>query len=248
MKTFDKNNWYIEEKNLTDEQYRKVCQYLVDNHRNWEEGFERIERVAGGTPKKYYDDVGFFDVTGVVDGKYSVDDLDLPVDEFKDCTKITYEEFEEYLLEGWIDWQGGECPVEPDVHVDVMFSHSFHRFHNFFAGDLRWLHLDDGSDIVKYRLHKPSKSCSEPSNTDAPVSTEKPLESISERLVSIQKELLDIIKDVGCDIAIYNDQIAIDLGEDFYDKEFTWCGGRHSVEDLQKLLDGVKMIKEFEDK
>ena len=246
MKTFD--NWYIEEKELTDEQFVNVCEYLVENYEN-REGYDRVARVAEGTHDRLFC-VGVFDVTGVIDGEYFVDDL--PSDDFENCTKITYEEFEQYLLngseddEGWIEWNGGDCPVPEDTIVTCNCKGGYGYTDN--AGFLTWDWIGSPTDIIKYRLHKPSEDSSESPNTNTKTSPEKPLESISKRLVSIQKDLLEVIKEVGCNITVYNDEITINLEDDYGDKEFTWRDDRHSVEDLQKLLEGVKLIKEFEGK
>jgi hypothetical protein len=53
----------------------------------------------------------------------------------------------------FIDWQGGECPVDPDTIVQVRLSgndgYCIRR-----AGDLRWCHTNFSGDIVEYRVVK----------------------------------------------------------------------------------------------
>lgn len=72
--------------------------------------------------------------------------------------KVTKEEFEAALAknDGWIEWGGGECPVERGCVVDykvqgcegVLCGNSHH---------LRWSHDADwqSGNIIAYRLHKP---------------------------------------------------------------------------------------------
>ena len=61
--------------------------------------------------------------------------------------------------EGWIDWHGGECPVDSDAIVEVKCRHpSSNQFNNDRAGDFYWSHDGLGYDIIAYRLQKPTKS------------------------------------------------------------------------------------------
>lgn len=56
--------------------------------------------------------------------------------------------------DGWIDWAGGECPVDRELPVAVKFrdgdSEEGHQ-----AGSYRWNHRDGNGDILAYRLHQP---------------------------------------------------------------------------------------------
>lgn len=58
--------------------------------------------------------------------------------------------------DGWIEWNGGECPAPKEVLVVVkmrdgeLWSGGDPRP----AGRLGWGHVDDISDIIAYRLHK----------------------------------------------------------------------------------------------
>lgn len=55
--------------------------------------------------------------------------------------------------QGWIKWQGGDCPVAPGVFVDI-------KFRGGGGGQERraiswdWSHHDHPGDIVEYRLVK----------------------------------------------------------------------------------------------
>lgn len=54
--------------------------------------------------------------------------------------------------DGWIEWNGGECPVDGDSVIDVKLSDG----DEFFGVDADWdWHQGSGCDIVAYRLHKP---------------------------------------------------------------------------------------------
>lgn len=58
--------------------------------------------------------------------------------------------------DGWIQWAGGECPVDSDAIVEVKYRHpSSHQFNNDRAGDFYWPHDGLGYDIIAYRLQQP---------------------------------------------------------------------------------------------
>ena len=71
---------------------------------------------------------------------------------------ITREQYESALAasEGWIDWHGGECPVDSDAIVEVKYRKpNPYQFNNDRAGDYIWLHTGSGGDIIAYRLQQP---------------------------------------------------------------------------------------------
>jgi hypothetical protein len=58
----------------------------------------------------------------------------------------------------WITWEGGECPVEPDVEVVVTFRSLTFGVKRRVAGKMDWgrfggAHL--GTDIIAYRIIQP---------------------------------------------------------------------------------------------
>ena len=54
---------------------------------------------------------------------------------------------------GWIDWHGGECPVDSDAIVEVKFRKPCPlHFSNDRAGDFAWSHTGSIDDIIAYRL------------------------------------------------------------------------------------------------
>lgn len=74
-------------------------------------------------------------------------------------TPLTMENIDESALaaknEGWINWNGGGCPVDNDALVDVKFSDSVVSDIAYRAGNYRWTHKNNRDDIIAYRLHKP---------------------------------------------------------------------------------------------
>lgn len=71
---------------------------------------------------------------------------------------ITCEQYEAALeaSEGWIEWGGGECPVDSYAIVEVKFRwHNQHQYRNDRAGDFDWAHAGRNSDIIAYRLQQP---------------------------------------------------------------------------------------------
>ncbi|MGL5391723.1 MAG: hypothetical protein ACRDA8_10215, partial [Shewanella sp.] len=55
--------------------------------------------------------------------------------------------------DGWIEWEGGECPVGGGVVVDLKWSDGFEP-KAAKPEVFRWQHLDSHANIIAYRLHK----------------------------------------------------------------------------------------------
>ena len=70
--------------------------------------------------------------------------------------ELTKEQYESALAAsgGWIEWGGGECPVEEGALVDVRFRDGDDGI-NIEANNLYWFHKNWSADIIAYRLHKP---------------------------------------------------------------------------------------------
>lgn len=72
---------------------------------------------------------------------------------------ITREQYEAALAaknEGWIDWGGGECPVDGDAIVDVKLKSGVQITDGeTSAAAYYWDHMNQRGDIIAYRLHKP---------------------------------------------------------------------------------------------
>lgn len=59
---------------------------------------------------------------------------------------------------GWIQWSGGECPVDSDAIVEVKYrSPKPYQYNNYNdrAGDFDWEHIGSNADIIAYRLQQP---------------------------------------------------------------------------------------------
>lgn len=57
---------------------------------------------------------------------------------------------------GWIDWHGGECPVDSDTIVEVKYRKpNPYQLNNDRAGDFEWEHDGIDGDIIAYRLQQP---------------------------------------------------------------------------------------------
>ena len=62
--------------------------------------------------------------------------------------------------DGWIEWNGGECPVDGNEIIDIRYPESREEF-GAKAKFRRWNHARNKGDIIAYRLHKPEKSLEE---------------------------------------------------------------------------------------
>lgn len=98
--------------------------------------------------------------TGLILNELAIDHRKLG----KSGEKITRAQYEAALAaskavvghNGWIEWHGGECPVDSDAIVEVKFQwHNQHQYNNDRAGDFDWAHTGSNCDIIAYRLHKP---------------------------------------------------------------------------------------------
>lgn len=74
---------------------------------------------------------------------------------------ITREQYESALAaknDGWIDWGGGKHPpVSTNTVVDVKLEKGYVQS-GYPAGEYSWEHIWQGSNIIAYRLHQPTKS------------------------------------------------------------------------------------------
>jgi hypothetical protein len=56
-------------------------------------------------------------------------------------------------MSDWIEWKANQCPVFPDVKVDVKIR-SGKILEDFPAGNLGWGYQGDRTDIVAYRIRE----------------------------------------------------------------------------------------------
>lgn len=55
--------------------------------------------------------------------------------------------------DGWIEWSGGECPVDPCAIVEIRMLSSETEVQH--AHQYRWDHKGYGGDIIAYRVVRP---------------------------------------------------------------------------------------------
>lgn len=90
------------------------------------------------------------------------DDLALAISQVKNALSESHQTGK--TEDGWIEWNGGECPVDRNATVYVRFRSSADTDEDDAcrAGDLRWHHAKDDNqvavayDIIAYRLVTPS--------------------------------------------------------------------------------------------
>lgn len=135
----------------------KLIDILVEElpkNGGWPDGIEKLEQ---------YPDGSLFCGT-----KYKSDFKFPIVDDYGD-DEVTRAEYEAALAvknEGWIEWGGGECPVNPSEMVDVIFGHGGRMSTNI-ADCWRWNHGGTDSDIIAYRLHKPQEAAQPKADEEA---------------------------------------------------------------------------------
>lgn len=59
--------------------------------------------------------------------------------------------------DGWIEWKGGECPVDVDALVCCKLRSGKVSITAYHAGILSWRHNGNAADIIAYRLHEKEK-------------------------------------------------------------------------------------------
>lgn len=69
--------------------------------------------------------------------------------------------------DGWIEWSGGECPVDGDCIVSYKMRDAATFKRGEPAREVRWAHNGAATDIIAYRMHKPEQSTVESRLADA---------------------------------------------------------------------------------
>lgn len=59
--------------------------------------------------------------------------------------------------DGWIEWKGGECPVDVDALVCCKLRSGKVSITAYHAGILSWRNNGNAADIIAYRLHEPEQ-------------------------------------------------------------------------------------------
>lgn len=131
----------------------------------WPEGVKWLAQTPGGSilGREIYQSGPHFSLV-----------LDTVADDYR-TAKVMREQYEAALAEkgihtvkvecqvvdadGWIDWAGGECPVEEGTLVDVKQRDNWVD-EGSSAGNWQWKHFGNHTDIIAYRLHQPQDATS----------------------------------------------------------------------------------------
>lgn len=137
----------------------------------------------------------------------------------------------------WIDWAGGECPVESCAVVDVMFRYQETSATDH-AGCWRWNHNGTDSDIIAYRLHYPQDANSRANDDRLASDAEQVLREVAssgaagavyqklayeldgrigqqqENIRTIRAEMLEVLHDTGLEVKL---RVAMKLVDAFID-------------------------------
>ena len=141
---------------------KKQLAKIIHENGGWREGAEFTAQDGDGTgsidffkskPRLYRGDIFW-------KGDYYCDDR-------IDRTEVTIKNWHQTILsreeyfhlypspdaDGWIEWKGGECPVDGNEIIDIRYPESREEF-GAKAKFRRWFHGGDKGDIIAYRLHK----------------------------------------------------------------------------------------------
>ena len=95
--------------------------------------------------------------TGIILDELAVDHRKIGASD-KGVTKSQYDSALA-ASDGWIEWKGGECPVDSEAIVEVKYRKpNPYQYNNDRAGDFAWSHDGFDGDIIAYRLQQPTKS------------------------------------------------------------------------------------------
>ena len=117
----------------------------------WPEGATECYWLEGFDVAHFYDATGN-DVAEPID----VDGVEWCGGDDYDV-EVTRYQYEAALSknDGWIEWGGGDCPVDSDAIVEVRYrSPNPYQFNNDRAGDFAWAHDGFGGDIIAYRIQQ----------------------------------------------------------------------------------------------
>ena len=93
--------------------------------------------------------------TGIILDELAVDHRKIGASD-KGVTKSQYDSALA-ASDGWIEWHGGECPVDSDAIVEVRYRKTNpYQYNNDRAGDFYWAHTGSCGDIIAYRVHDQS--------------------------------------------------------------------------------------------
>lgn len=137
----------------------------------WPEGVEAMAQDADGAVQNYSDTIDIIINDELAHGNsrialsYSIDSGECGIATDRLTAIITRAQYEAALAknDGWIEWGGGECPVDEGEIVDLKDRDGYLWLgaDALFSTEARaefWRHTggqERSSDIIAYRLHKP---------------------------------------------------------------------------------------------
>ena len=141
---------------------KKQLAKIIHENGGWREGAEFTAQDGDGTgsidffkskPRLYKGDIFW-------KGDYDCDDrIERTGVTIKNWHKTILSREEYYQVcpkaDGWIEWNGGECPVYGELVVYVNYRDGGKTPKPVKAGSQRWNHSGLGGDIMSYSLHKP---------------------------------------------------------------------------------------------
>ena len=138
----------------------EITKELLDALKPFAAFFDAVEHMGGNYPKTG----AIYSVTSHIGGH-----RELSVEDFKQAREIIAKAEATLAApqpadDGWILWEGGDCPVEVGTRVDAKFRDG-EKAYNVPAGDcaedpdsrsaLDWSHMESDYDIIAYRVVKP---------------------------------------------------------------------------------------------
>ena len=135
--------------------WRDGCEWSVQSGEHGRIGFSENKPVRQGA-KSWIAGGGF---------QFKID-VCKPLSNWHQCILSREEYFHLYPAtgaDGWIEWKGGECPVEKGTLVDVIWRDGTElagvkALHLGGAGHQFWVADGMVNDIIAYRLHKPEQA------------------------------------------------------------------------------------------
>ena len=142
---------------------KKQLAKIIHENGGWREGAEFTAQDGDGTgsidffkskPRLYRGDIFW---KGDYDCDNRIERTGVTIKNWFQCILSRDEYFHLYPAqdaEGWIEWCGGECPVDGNEIIDIRYPESREEFGTK-AKFRRWNHARNKGDIIAYRLHKP---------------------------------------------------------------------------------------------
>lgn len=127
----------------------------------WPDGVAAMAQDANGAVQNYggTDDIRIdsqhaFGTSRII-GSYSIAEDEVSAASDRLTSIITRDQYEAALAknDGWIEWGGGECPVDLHSMLDVKYLGGGINT-NVKAGGQVWYHTRHFGDIIAYRLHR----------------------------------------------------------------------------------------------